>query len=85
MKIELIYTYSNLPQKIVAYPFVLPILENKSTFVAFTLSDLIDEEKQQLIKISACIYFENEPEQTLPKWFNECNGKLWFENGNCVE
>jgi len=81
MKIEFIYTYNEKPQEIVSYPFVLPILQDKETMLKFALSDLSEDERQQLVKISTCIYFENEGEIELPKWFNECNGKLYFENG----
>jgi hypothetical protein len=81
MKIEFIYTYNEKPQEIVSYPFVLPILQDKETLVKFATSDLSEEERQQLVKISTCVYFENEGEIELPKWFNECNGKLYFENG----
>ena len=81
MKIEFIYTYNEKPQEIVSYPFVLPILESEETLIEYALSDLSDEEKKQLVKISSCVYFENKGEVDLPNWFNECNGKLYFENG----
>lgn len=85
MKIEFIYTYGNeKPQEIVSYPFVLPILQDKKTLVKYALSDLSDEERKQLVKISTCIYFENEGDVELPEWFNQSNGKLWFENGVSV-
>ena len=51
MKIEFIYSYQDKPQEIVSYPFVLPILESKETLIEYALSDLSDEEKQQLVKI----------------------------------
>lgn len=80
MKIEFIYTYNEKPQEIVSYPFVLPILESKETLIEYALSDLSDEEQHQLVKISSCVYFDNKGEVDLPDWFNECNGKLYFEN-----
>lgn len=80
MKIEFIYTYSDKPQEIASYPFVLPIIQDKQTLVKFALSDLSDEEKKQLLKISSCVYFENEGEVELPEWYNKSNGKIWFEN-----
>jgi len=81
MKIEFIYTYDGKPQKIASYPFVLPILQDKETFLKFAMTELSTEERRQLIKISCCIYFEHEGKSDLPDWYDECNGKFYFENG----
>lgn len=84
MRIEFIYTYDEKPQEIIDYPFVLPILQNKEPLVKFALTDLSEEERRHLVKISTCVYFENEGNIVLPDWFNHCNGKLWFENGRVL-
>lgn len=81
MKIEFIYTYDNGKQEIGYYPFVLPIIQDKETMLKYALTVLTEDERQQLIKISTCIYLENEGDIELPTWYNECNGKLYFDKG----
>ena len=80
MEIEFIYTYNNKPQKIVSCPFVLSILQDKETLIKYALSNLSEEERQKLVKISSCVYFEKDGNIKLPSWYNEGNGKIYVEN-----
>lgn len=80
MKLELIYSFNNKQQEIVVYPFVSNIMDTKENFVKFILSVLSKEEINDLYKISCCVYCEGE-ELNEPKWYEECNGKFYFENG----
>lgn len=79
MGIEFIYTYKDEPQEIRSYDFDMSMLDGEESLVEVALSELSEEKKQQLVKVSCIINFYNgEP---LPDWYKECKGKLWFENG----
>lgn len=65
------------PQEIVTLPFVSPVLQDKETLESFVLAFLEDDEQIEVIKASCCIYTENES-LSVPEWYTECNGKLWF-------
>ena len=77
--IDLIYTFERAPQLFLDYPFNEEVLKDKETFAKFALVDLSAEEIEQLVKISFCVYCKDEIE--IPDWIIECNGKLWFQNG----
>lgn len=80
MRIEFILTYNSKPQEIFEYPFINPILTDKQTLFDFATAYLSNEEKQELIKISSCVLIDGGKFE-LPKWFVECNGKLYFKKG----
>lgn len=81
MKIEFIYTYAHKQQDIVSYPFVMPILQDKETLLEFALSALYQEERAQLVKISTCIYLNGKKGVDFPEWYENCNGKFYFGDG----
>lgn len=82
MKIQLIYTFEKREQLIREYPVLnLSALQSKNNLINFAFANINDDSKKELIKISCCIFFESEPAIDLPKWYDECQGKIWFEKG----
>lgn len=83
--ISLIYTFDdNTPQEFIEYDVTDEqldvILKDKQSLFEEATRDLSDEAKQKLVKISFCIYL-NDEEYTFPEWFENWDGKLWCKNG----
>lgn len=94
MKIQFIYTFKEKEQEILEYPVqrrseaheydfytIEDVLKSKESLSEYALNEFNDEEKNDLIKISCCVYLENGPDFEEPEWYKKCNGRLWFENG----
>ena len=79
MHIEFIYTFDNLPQDIRRYVFDMYHISDKDNFLKFAMQDLSYFEKQQLVKISCCIYTLKK-EINFPDWFEDSNGKFYFDH-----
>jgi len=75
--LQCIYTFDNGMDQVIIDFKKLPetALTNEKNFVAYAKTPLTNPEEDALIKISACIYGEEEP----PKWFMECWGKFYFK------
>jgi hypothetical protein len=78
MQLELILSFDDRGQRFVTYPFCNAIMQDKETFFEFATSMLEDDEKQQLVKISCCIYFAAKLKDA--EWYKECNGKFWDDD-----
>ncbi len=76
-KIEFIYTYENQPQMSAKVNCNDSVLKDIEILAEFAIGK--DVNKKDLVKISCCVHTD-EPE-TLPNWFIQCNGKLYFKNG----
>jgi len=87
MKIEFIYTFEKMVQQILVCDCTFENLKDEKTLAKFaTTKFLTSSEKRQLVKISCCVYFEqNESRLDTPQWYNDANGKLWFENGKLIK
>ena len=73
--IDFILTFDEKPQQMLNSRVSSETLETESGLTEHVLSFLNEDEKQELKKVSCCIFAEA---NQLPKWFLECNGKLWF-------
>lgn len=80
MKIDVILSYESKPQQ---------YWEKVNSSLQFlSKEEFANEILQQtswadeLAKISVCAYIEP---YYLPKWYLDCNGKLYFKNGKLVE
>ncbi len=86
MKIQFIYSFENEPQQIVTLPFSESFLHSgKDALIDFALSDLTEDEKGKVLKISCCLYAEpannyEDVNNPLKVWYNECNGKIWADD-----
>jgi hypothetical protein len=80
MEIEFIFTYCEGYQDVAVAPFEFSLLDNKDVFVDAVLQNVPDSKKLKLIKISCCVYADI-PDDALPQWYWDCNGKFYFENG----
>lgn len=78
MQLEVIFSYDDRPQQIVLYPFHVKLIEDEKTFFEFVTSILKGEEREQLVKISTCVYFA----LGLPdgQWYKESNGKFYLDD-----
>jgi hypothetical protein len=76
MRIEFINTYNEKEQDYFTTTATLKDLENKGNLIALATNGLTKKVKKDLIKISCCIETENISE--IPKWFLECNGKIFL-------
>lgn len=93
MKIEFIYTFENIHQQIIEIECTLENLKDEETLSKFAISKFVTRkqilmsfEKMQLVKISCCVYFEqNESRLDTPKWYNDANGKMWYKNGKLIK
>lgn len=75
--IEFIYTFEDRGQEFLQTPqYTLDDLSNEENLKGLALSLLNEEEQAELIKVSCCVNGLTANE--LPKWYLECNGKLWF-------
>ncbi len=80
MTIQFIYTFSGSEQQRTDFPFVLPIIKDKNTLIDFATAMLSMEDKQDLIKISCCIYLDGREGIKEPRWYSACNGKVWVDD-----
>ena len=80
MELELILTYEDKPQDFLNLFCDDSTLKDEQTFFDFATNELSEEKKENLCKISTWAITDKEP----PKWFIECNGKLWIENGKLI-
>lgn len=80
MKIEIIYTFETLGQVTKSFPFVLPIVSDKTTFIDFCYRGISPDQQDNLIKMSCCIYLQERLSIREPKWYKECNGKIWIDD-----
>ncbi len=78
MMIQFIYTFKNLKQKIVDFPFQYSNMKSRKELIEFATSNLKETEKQDLLKISSCIYINEKTHINIPKWYLDCDGKFWF-------
>ena len=86
-KLELIYTFKSRPQRVVSCSIdlaVLSALQSKKDFAKFALCKLFSDERQRLVKISSCLHLNKKNNQTIPQWFEEVDGKLFFRNGQLL-
>jgi hypothetical protein len=83
MEIEFIYTYLEREQEIVRRSISSKNLISKSCIADIAIHDLTSRERIDLKKISCCIYFSKaaKANTTIPQWYYEAKGKLWFKNG----
>lgn len=85
MTIEFIFTFNkNKHQDVIKYPFVNPILKDKQTLFDFATAMLDKEDKNNLVKISCCVTYDDVKEFEDPQWYKDCEGKLYVENGKLV-
>ena len=77
--IEFLYTHTheNQPQMSAKAHCNDSVLKDMETLAEFATGK--DVNKKDLVKISCCVHTD-EPE-TLPDWFIQCHGKLYFKNG----
>ena len=76
--IDLILTYNSQPQENMRKEFILEKFTDKVTFLNYVMEDLNNAEKEDLLKISTCVYID-EPIDP-PDWYTECNGKFFEED-----
>lgn len=84
MQIDVIYTFKHDQQKFATYPFANCLLQNKELLIEFLTSNFTVKELyiDCLTKISFSIIIGlHDKDFELPKWVEECNGKLYFEKG----
>ncbi len=74
--IELILTFKK-EQEFITLD-ILPF-SDKLKMIGFCLGVAAILDKGNLVKVSMCIYTGDTPmnEVKTPKWYNECNGKIW--------
>lgn len=54
-------------------------LRNRPALKAYLLSFLNKKLQKKVVKASTCVYHEGEPHLKFPKWWNGCNGKIWWD------
>lgn len=80
LRAEFIYSFDGISQQVASYPFVRSLFSSEDTFVEWAISELSAYELSILYKISCCIYYV-EKEVLTPTWFNDRNGKFYFDGG----
>jgi hypothetical protein len=77
-RIDLIYTFNRKKrtQIFLNIPLLMDLLESEEKFKEYCSNQLAEEDKKDLIKISCCLF--HLPTVAIPDWYNECNGKFWF-------
>ncbi len=81
MQLEVIFTFgeiqkeTNHSQITVTYPFHPLLIMEKKDFFEFVTSLLTGEQKEQLVKISTCVYYALGCPQ--PEWHKENEGKFY--------
>ena len=79
MKIQFIFTFEDSEQIITHYKRISPVfLDSKNIFIHYAFEQLDEWRETTLIKISACI--NTDSPITLPKWYDECKGKIWIDD-----
>jgi hypothetical protein len=76
VKLQCIYTFrGGLDQEIINF-HKLPetAIESEENFIVYATGPLSENEMNHLVKISACVFQDNEP----PSWYMDCNGKFYF-------
>lgn len=79
--LEVIYTFGNREQEFALGRIGDSGLKNKNELVESLLDELTAEEKADLCKISMCVYGN----ATLPDWYMDCSGKLYFEKRKLID
>ena len=82
--IEIILSYQNKPQSFVRVGltpnYILRLLGESETEYKENLRWFLNtEDTVGLCKISNCVY-RNNIEFNLPQWYNDCNGKVFFDD-----
>ena len=71
------------PQEDILYKFIPEWFKDKKTLADMLIQNLYLSEHRRLHRISCCVFYCGNV--SLPDWFMECNGKLFFENGELIE
>lgn len=83
--IQFIYTFEESEQIALAFILDKKTLKDAQAMAEFAKMPLSDEEKAQLRKVSIRIYVHSGEEIKRPEWYQECNGKLYFnEKGELI-
>lgn len=82
--IQFIYTFEKRKQIILNCILDEAALKDNQAMADFAKMPLSDEEKAQLCKISICINVHYDDHIECPIWYQECNGKLYFEDGELL-
>jgi hypothetical protein len=77
MQIEFIYTYVDGEQGIRRLDTGSSFPKTKRQLSDIAKEGMPEELKECLIKVSCCLYSDD----VTPKWYDKCNGKLWYEQG----
>ena len=75
--VDLIYSFAEMPQKFLKKNITQSVLNNKKLFFMWVTAHLKKVEKQNLCKISCCIYWAEKIDVESVKWYNKANGKFW--------
>lgn len=76
MQLEIIYTFDK-GQKARTLPFAPILLEDRKQFFEYATSLLTGEEKETLVKMSCCLYFDIGLQLDKTHWYDARNGKFW--------
>ena len=82
-KIDVIYTFikkKKTTQDNKVFVFSEELFKTKKTFVDFLIKDLDIDKLNELDRISTQVFYCHSWIK-LPYWYNDCNGKFFFENG----
>lgn len=84
MTLECIYTfYEDKEQEVRQYDVTKHDFKRKKDLVKFVTDPLSKHDVANLLKVSCCIITRGE-KLVEPKWYDNCNGKLWFDKGKNV-
>ena len=84
MKIEVIYTFDNrIPSQARSeYPIQEQNLESRQSLSDYITGYLNQDDQEKIYKISCHIMLEEwENEEVIPQWYLNCDGKLFYEDG----
>jgi len=75
--VDIIYSFSGMSQKFDKCNISQHTLNDKELFFVLLTAGLSNEEKENLCKISCCVYWAEKLNMSEAIWYNEQNGKFW--------